>query len=222
MKKDIEYMLKPLLVLVVTLGVSLFVVIKGLAWIGDVKDKLDSAISTQNKLESKFETLSAVDHTLAINSTFLDVVLPSKGAVLYAINQVKNQSVLYNLAISGLKTGVSVPEKSDVYKTTISFEAEGEESSVYEFLASFSKLLPLMNVDKVSLNKSDVIVRASITLSVYSADLPKKIPSVSDPAKELSDSEIKLLQEVAKYQMPEFVEPETQQYQAVDADPFNL
>jgi hypothetical protein len=162
-----------------------------------------------------------VSEILPGDVTFLDIVLPSKGAVLYGLSQIKSQALTYGITLSSLKTGIAIPESDGVYKTSISFDAEGEEQSIYTFLNSFSKLLPLMNVDKVSLNKSANNARTNVTISVYSSELPKKIPALTESVKELTRDEISTLQDLATYGIPQFVEPTLSTEGVAKTDPFN-
>ena len=150
----------------------------------------------------------------------MDIVLPGKGAVLYGLSQVKNQALSYNVIISSLKTGISTLESDEIYKTTISFEAESDEQSIYNFLESFSTTLPLMNVDKVSLNKSGDVARANISLSVYSSQMPTKIPAIAEAVKDFTQEEISLLQTISKYSLPSFVEPSRVQAETIKENPF--
>lgn len=220
-KKELEFLFKPLTILVSIIALLFVVLTFGIKQINLVRTKIASIKSTEEVLSKKVLALETVSKVLSGNSTFLDIVLPSKGSVLYGLSQIKAQAVQYNLNLSGLKTGSSVPEKEGVFKTSISFDIEGEEQSIYLFLNSFSKLLPLMNVDKVSLSKSADVLSANVTASVFSSEFPKKIPAVTDPIKELSNEDIKLLNELANYTLPQFVEPGVENSNSTKTDPFN-
>ncbi len=220
-KNEISFLAKPLAILGLLVALFAVVLTIGMKQISSLRSKISSNQKNQKVLQQKVSTLESVGEILSGDTTFLDVVLPNKGAVLYGLSQIKSQAVLFNLTLSSLKTGISVPEKEGVFKTGISFEVEGEEQSIYTFLDSFSTALPLMNVDKVSLNKSAGAARASVSVSVFSSELPKKIPSVSEAVKELSSDEINLLRELSEYSMPQFVEPSFVPDKADRFDPFN-
>ena len=64
-----------------------------------------------------------------------------------------------------------------------------------------------MNLDKVKMDMTDNVTHAAVTVSVYSADLPQKIPSVEESIDDFSEDEINTLRSIAGYELPEFFEP---------------
>ncbi len=220
-KSQFNFLIKPVSILVVIILLFVLVISFGVSQITSVRTKIAAGNKSETTLKQKAQTLETVAEILPGDVTFLDVVLPSKGSVLYGLSQIKSQALTNNIVLSSLKTGTSIPESDGVYKTSISFDAEGEEQTIYIFLNSFSKLLPLMNVDKVSINKSDELARASVSISVFSSELPKKIPALTESVKELTKDEIKTLTELATYGMPQFVEPEVENSSPKKVDPFN-
>lgn len=220
-KSEFNFLVKPVSILFIIIALFILVLTFGIKQINTVRTKIAAASKNETLLKQKSSTLEAVDVALPGDTTFLDIVLPSKGSVLYGLSQVKSQALANQVTISSLKTGISVPEKDGVYKTSISFDVEGEEPSVYKFIDSFSKLLPLMNVDKVSLSKSGTIARANISIAVFSSELPKKIPALTESVKELTKAEIDLLRELATYGIPQFIEPSVSETTSVKPDPFN-
>jgi len=219
-KAQITFLIKPMAFLVVV--AVLFVSVAAIAFnqLSSLIQKNEEAKILETKLTQKVMVLEKVTNIISGDMTFLDIVVPYKASVLYALSQVKNQSLKYGLILSNLKTGSPAAEKGDIDRIALSFDIEGQESSIYEFIASFQKLLPLMNVNKIKINTTGGIVRANINLFVYSAPLPKTIPSVSAAATDLTDQEIKMIVELSTYGLPAFVEPKsTDGY--LRADPFN-
>lgn len=221
LKGEINFLAKPIGILFLIIGLFVFLLSFGIKQINTIRSKIAANKKVEATLNQKIQTLETVGEILAGDVTFLDVVLPSKGSVLYGLSQIKSQSITYGVALSSLKTGTSVPEEGGLNKISISFDVEGQEQSIYSFLTSFSKILPLMNVDKASFSKSGEVTRASVTLSVYSSELPKKIPAVTEAVKELSNEDITLLKELSTYLMPQFVEPGVSTTTSPKTDPFN-
>ncbi len=221
LKGEIEFLIKPLAIFVLIIALFVTVLVLGIKQISSIREKNDGLKRSVSSLEQKVATLEEVDQVLAGDNTFLDIVLPGKGAVLYGLSQVKNQAVQNNVAISSIKTGNEIKVNGDISKNAIGFEVEGEEANVYLFLQSFSKILPLMNIDKVSLVRSESIARATVSLSVYSAELPKRIPAVTEAVKDLTPSEVDLLKEISLYSLPLFIEPVPDTGQTVKENPFN-
>ena len=207
LKNEINFLIKPVAILTTTVILFVIVSLIGFKNLRAYVDKINENKATQKSLSQKVSTLETVSQILPGDITFLDIVLPNRGVVLYGLSQVKTQAIKFNLAISNLKTGGVSPESGGVLKASIGFEVTGNEKDIYNFLQSFNKLLPLMNVNRVNLTKVNDITNASITLNIYSAELPQKIPSVTGTVTELSQKDINLLGELTTYSLPQFVEP---------------
>jgi len=207
LKGEINFLIKPLAILSVAVLLLILVVIFGFNTVNQTRDQIAVNQVIESQLSKKVLALESMTVTLPGGVNFLDIVLPSRGGVLYGLNQIKIQAFNNQLLLSGVKTGNVVPEKEGLMKASISFEVEGDERSIYNFIASFSSVLPLMTVDKVNFASTEGISRASVTLNIFSADLPKKIPSLTGAVKELTNQDINLLRELSGYQLPSFVEP---------------
>lgn len=213
-------LIKPIAILFSLIMVLVIVVFMGLKQISSLITKINESKESEVLLSQKVSVLEKVTKVISGDTTFLDVVIPSKAAVLYGLSQIKNQASINGLLVLNIKTSASTLDKNDIFKNQISFDVEGNSDSVYIFLASFSRILPLMNIEKVKINESSSVVRVATTLSIYSSQLPKTIPSVSSVAVDLSDAEIKLLNELTAYTLPIFIEPKAQE-DSLKEDPFN-
>lgn len=220
-KSQFNFLFKPIGLFSLIIILFLIVLFTGIKQINIIRSKIAAGNKTEISLNYKAGTLESVSQTLPKDVTFLDVILPSKGSVLYGLSQVKNQALVSGVTVSNLKTGSSVEDSIGVFKTSIIFDTEGEEQNIYKFLNSFSRLLPLMNVEKVSLTNLQDNTLANVSLSVYSAKLPTKIPAITESITELSSQEIKTLEELSGYEMPDFVEPSANILTEPKSDPFN-
>lgn len=207
LKGEINFLIKPLSILTFSVLLLVFVTLYGIGLVESMNNQISSDEAIETQLSQKVMALETVTVNLPGDVSFLDIVLPSRGAVLYGLNQIKIQAVNNQLLLTGIKTGNVIPESSGLMKSAISFEVEGDEQSIYNFLASFSNVLPLMTVEKVNFTAASGAARAGVTLNIYSADLPKKIPSLTGTVKELTNQDIILLRELSGYQLPSFVEP---------------
>lgn len=207
LKGEVNFLVKPLAILSFVVLLLIVVIIFGFNSVNKIRDQISSNESIESQLSKKVLALETVTTTLPGDVSFLDIVLPSRGGVLYGLSQIKIQASNNQLLLSSIKTGNVVPEKDGLMKSSISFEVEGDEQSIYNFIASFSSVLPLMTVDKVNFTSTEGISRAAVTLNIFSADLPKKIPSLTGAVKELTNQDINLLRELSGYQLPAFVEP---------------
>lgn len=221
LKNEINFLVKPLSIMALVLFAIVIALVVGAKNITNIRNVITKNKTTEKSLTQKVSALETVSQALPGDVTFLDVVLPSKGSVLYALNQIRSQTVVNSLTISNLKTGNSIPESGGVMKSSVSFEISGQDLDIYAFLASLNKMLPLMNIDKVSFSSISGLLTANVSVNVYSADLPKTIPSVTGTVSELTSQDIQLLNELATYTMPKFTEPSIDPKNTQKTDPFN-
>ena len=219
-KGEISFLIKPVIFLAVLIILSILLISVGIGQITSAIGKIDESKKVETALNQKITILQKVSQVISGDTTFLDMVIPSKTAVLYGLSQVKNQAYKNGLFISNIKIGAPVADKNNIYKTLISFDVDGSEIAIYDYLKSFSRVIPLMNVEKVKISNSGSVARATATLSVYSSELPKTIPSISSVAVDLTDEELSLLNELVSYTLPVFAEPKATEQQ-VKEDPFN-
>lgn len=219
-KGEILFLIKPILFLIIIAILLVVLILVGINQVKSVIAKTNESKEIEITLNQKITILQKVTEVISGDTTFLDLTIPGKSAVLYALSQIKNEAYKNNLLVSNIKTSAPVSIKSEMFKNSISFDVEGDETSVYNFLKSFSKLIPLMNIEKVKINSSGSNTSAVISSSVYSAELPKTIPSVSSIAVDLTDAEVNLLNELTSYTLPVFIESKALETQPKE-DPFN-
>lgn len=220
MNNDFKFISKPVAILLFIVILFSILVTVGVKKINEIRVQIAESVQLENLLSNKVTILESLPNVLAGDTTFLDIALPSRGAVLFGLSQIKNQAFTNGIIISNLKTSSIVPIKNEISKISISFDIDGTEDSVYKFLNSFSKTLPLMSIDKVKLDKSLLGIRSSVSISVYTAELPTKIKAITGKTTELTDEDIQTITEISRYTIPSFVEPKPSQIEA-KIDPFN-
>lgn len=220
MNNELKFIIKPVLLLTILIILFTAVFFIGVKKITTIKAQINDSKKMEAVLGQKVSILETIPNIILGDTTFLDIALPSRGAVLYGLNQVKSQAVLNGVIITNLKTGSVSPEKDAISKVNITFDVSGPSENLYTFLSSFSKLLPLMNVDRARISTIDSTVNANVTINVYTAELPKKIQSITENAEELTDDDIETIKTISNYTIPEFIEPKPFEGEA-KPDPFN-
>ena len=219
-KAELMYLLKPVLILL-SLLILLFLTISiGYNQVKNIISKTEASKKVETTLNEKISILENVTRVISGDTTFLDVVVPSKAATLYGLSQIKNQGQINGVIISNVKTGTLTPDKNGLSKAPISFDAEGSEESLYTFLQSFTRVLPLMNIESVKISNTGSIAKATVALTVFSAELPKTIPSVTSVTNDLTPEELSQLKDLATYTLPIFIEPKPIEVSPKE-DPFN-
>lgn len=218
--KDISFLIKPLLTLAFSVLLLVLVAVFGLKKITELRTQITALESSQKTLLAKVSILRNVSETIPEDMTNVNLALPSKGAVVYALSQVKNQAASNGLSLSNIKAGNTIPGVTGVSKTSINFDVDGDQNTIMTYLNNLTKSLPVMKIDKIKLDQASGTSRASVSLNVYSAELPRRIPSLTSPVTELTAAEMDALTEISGYTSPDFTEPLPEDTGGKE-DPFN-
>ncbi len=219
-KNELNYLLKPIGMLAVLIVLFLMLSLIGFKKLSLTYASINESKDLQAKLSEKVNILETVSQVLREDVSFIDVALPKKGALLYGLSQVRKQAAAHNVLVSSLKAGSTSLEENGISKTSITFEANGTDSDIYPFLNSFYKTLPIMNLEKVKINKVDSVTQAIATLYVYSASLPEKIPSITESIDGFTPQDVATIRELSSFTVPDFFEPKPTTGE-VREDPFN-
>ena len=215
-----KFLIKHLGILLLTILLLASSLYYGIGKVKSIKTKISESQKSEKLLNNKVSILRNVTSTLPEDISYIDFALPSKGIALYAISQVKNQANTLGLLISNLRTGSVSEDKNGISKINLTFDVEGYEQSIYDYLGLFPKMLPLMKIDKLSINTTAGIATATVSVSAYSGDLPKSIPSLTSPIKDLTNEEIQTLNNISEFLKPEFVTLSAST-ESPKEDPFN-
>lgn len=155
-------------------------------------------------LSQKLSLLNEVTESVS-SASLASTALPEKNPALAAISQLKSLAVTQNTLISKIKSGSAGKDKSGISKVDITFDLEGQRSQVFQFLTAIENIAPISRVEKVKLNEIAGATRATITIKSYFAELPTKLPALTDAVNDLTADEKKTLSEVTGLTQPNFV-----------------
>lgn len=206
-QEDLKYLAKPLGIFLLVVFILIFSSIFGYNKIVDVNKRLKNAKRQKTVLGQNVAILSEVDEEVT-NQNFIEVALPSDHAAVYFISQARRVAYENSLVISNIKTGISVKQGNGLLKASVSFDVEGSADGATQFLDQIVMSLPLTKIDKVKTTLAGGTARSSITVNVFSAELPEKIPSINTAIKSLTNEEKETLIELVDYQLPLFIKPE--------------
>lgn len=218
--KKIAYLTKPVLLLVLVTIIFVVGLILFVSKITALNDKLTLEKDTNSKLMTKVAVLKEVPQNLTTDTSYADLALPDKGSVLFGLNLIKSKANELGLQISNLKVSNANTATAGVFKSLISFEVNGSDDILNQFVTVFENTLPLSTLEKMSLTSSDNGTLLSMTVSFFSSEKITKIPALTGQVNSLEPSEIEFLNSLSGYNMPEFVVPAASDpYER--SDPFN-
>jgi Tfp pilus assembly protein PilO len=219
-KSEIVYLLKPLsfVVLIIAMFIALFRI--GTSQITLLRNNLDELKAENAKLNTKYNILSSVTRNKTEDSQLYTIAVPNQSSSLFAFSQIKKIAVEKNMLISNLRSSSSSELEGNISASSISFSIDGTYEESFEFLKAISKTMPIMNITKIEFSQTADLLNTNVTLNVYSAPLPKVIPSLTSAVTALTPAENELINELSTYRAPEFVQLIPQENEVKD-EPFN-
>ncbi|MFC1625454.1 type 4a pilus biogenesis protein PilO [Patescibacteria group bacterium] len=216
----VRVLIKPIAALLVLSVLFFFAGKFGFSKIKDIRAQVKKEETNKNVLTQKLNILTSVGADASENADIATLALPSQNPILIMISQIRSLAFASSVSVSSLKGGSEVKGKGGISKVDLTFDVEGARPQVMEFLKNISKLAPITKVGKIKMSESLGIVRASVVTNSFWAELPSKLPALTDPIKTLSTDEQEILLGVLDMKLPTFSDvlpPET----TSRSDPFN-
>lgn len=203
------------------LSILLFVLAlrTGVGRISEQRNALSQARKTQVVLEQKESLLRQIETEVSSQVDVLANVLPEKNPALIMISQVKNLAAVSGITITTFKTGAQT-EAGAVSFVNLSFDAESDLLSLISFLNTLKTLAPLSTIEKARINQQGGATSANISVRIYFAGYPSKLPNLTEAANDLSAEEKDLLGTLSGLTLPAF-STLTPQGPSIRESPFN-
>jgi len=205
----IQVFLVPVILLVVLGILSGLAVRIGFSRIGAQRDEIAAARQDENTLSQKENVLSSVQGTVPTYVNTVAASLPEKNPALSMISQLRALAVTSGLLLDNIKVGSAVPTEGLFY-VDITFALEGTPPQVVSYLNSIKNLAPISTVEKAKVNQSALGTRADVTVRVYYSAFPQKLPSLTEPVKELTEDERTALTRLSALSLPAFTDLQAQ------------
>lgn len=193
--------IKPAVVTVAMVVLSLFAV--NIFWnrIADIRAEIGTDSSQKEILEGRLSTLQGVIVEAEESSGLLSFALPQSNPAIFIISHLNLLSSDLGISLENmsLTTRQINPEAEEVFnKVNIDFDASGDSKSIYEFITSLSRIIPLVNIEDLKIDSRDERITAGLRLTSFYAPLPTQLPPITSPLSEFTDQEkstINFLQE---------------------------
>lgn len=206
---NVQLFLVPLGLLVVLIILSVLAVKIGFSRIGAQREELSAARKNESILSQKESVLSSVQGTIPTYVKTVAASLPEKNPALSMTSQLRSLALTNQLILENIKVGSSVTT-GELSAVDISFSLEGAVPQVVSYLNSIKDMAPVSTVEKAKINQSSLGTRADVTVKVYFSPFPTKLPSLTEPVKELSQEEKGTLLKLSALSLPIFTELQAQ------------
>lgn len=192
----------------------------GIGKISDLRNEITEGNNTVATLTQKLNILQSISATVAQGSAQASVALPDTNPSLVVISQLKSLAVSNGLAVSGVKSATGPINPSGLGEASITFTVDGPRDAVFAMLAATANMAPIMVLDKVKISESAGALRADAVVKSFWAPLPRSIPAVTQPIKDLSQAERQILTDIQSLTQPAFTETVTTEVSGVNTAPF--
>jgi hypothetical protein len=200
-----KIVIKPLLILVLLIAVSLIGFSRAYAEIGALRNEQAAAIKIENILKSKLDLLSASQASVVADTNRAVSYFPGENPALLVLFQLRSTAQASGILISNSKVGPAV-ENSRVgfMNNIVSFDLEGPLEQIINFVNATKTLSPNIWIDKTELEFAGGSLKAKVSVNSFWDPYPTKLPVLTEPITALDAKEKETLSKIAGYSQPAF------------------
>lgn len=202
---NIQILIYPSLILTALAILSFVVINFGLAQISKQSQAVSEAKINEKILAEKEATLTEVSATVAKEAASVSLALPEENPALAILSQLKLLALSKTIVLSNIKVGVGSQEEN-LLRVNISFNANGQDINVLDFLSSIKNISPITTIEKIKMSQVSGVLSADTNVRGYWSLLPKTLPKVTEPVTNLSEPERNLLEKVMALTPPSFTQ----------------
>ena len=172
--------------------------------INDLRSKISQAKKDVTVLRQKIDILEEIGNDSLFFSDLSLNALPETNPSLIVISQLKKLANDNGVIFFNTKTGLEMPDKPETKKVSVSFEIEGPREFVTQFLRSIKNISPLTLIEKIKISEPLDITQAEVSVEVFWASLPKKLPALLEAIEGLTVEEKETLDSLSSLIQPAF------------------
>ena len=202
---NIQILIYPSLILTALAILSFVVINFGLAQISKQSQAVSEAKVNEKILAEKEATLTEISATVAKEAASVSLALPEENPALAILSQLKLLALSKTIVLSNIKVGVGSQEEN-LLRVNISFNANGQDINVLDFLSSIKNISPITTIEKIKMSQVSGVLSADTNVRGYWSLLPKTLPKVTEPVTNLSEPERNLLEKVMALTPPSFTQ----------------
>lgn len=216
---------KPLMIpgiaFVVILALFLFLVPFLLGQINSLKGQITAAKSQSAVLSERVTTLQQANAQVLDLSDDVYAALPADSPSSQVLFQLRRIASENDIKVNRLNISNVTIEGESLKRTVIDADMEGSYESVIILLTAMQELAPIINIDKLKLEKEADTINLSGSFVSYWAELPATIADQDPSALALTDQEQQILSVISQLQASEFSQvPPTAEVQR--PNPFSI
>lgn len=210
----------PVLIIAALIILILFVVKTGYARVSLRLEDLQAAQKDEAVLEQKLEILQEIERGILAQTDVSLIAMPDKNPALWVIGQLKGTAQANSVFLHDNKLRSGSKDETGLTKIALETTGEGGLGQIFGFLRAIDSLAPVFTIERVRIEENKGIVSANLKLFLYWADLPTRLPPLTDPIKRLTAQEEEIFAKIAKLKRPSFTVLKPSQ-PSIRESPFN-
>ncbi|MBI4157838.1 hypothetical protein HY502_03250 [Candidatus Woesebacteria bacterium] len=180
--------------------------------------KFSEQIKKEETLRQKSEILKSLESAVLEQADLTSFAIPNKNSSFAVVSQLNKLAQENSVLITNLRIGTETKE-ANLSSSDLNFDVEGVSPSVLNFLQGIAGIAPITLTDKVQVNESLGVTRATVRLKAFWAEFPATLPAVSEAVSDLTPEEVEILSKIVNLTPPDFVYLEPQEPRE-KTDPF--
>lgn len=217
---NIKVLVGPAVLIVVLVVLFVYGAKAGYSQISLRLKELRGAQKEEVVLEQKLEILREIEKGILAQTDVSLIAMPDRNPALWMVAQLKDSAEASSLFLFDKTLRSESEDETGLVKMDFGTTAEGNFDSVMNFLKSINSLAPVSTIERVEVVQDEGITSAKIQLFVYWADLPTKIPPLTEPINRLTAQQEEVLTKISRLKRPIFtvlkpIKPSARE------DPFN-
>lgn len=169
------------------------------------REELATAKETERILKEKQNVLTQVGGSIASYVNSAAVAVPAENPVFMMISQLKSIAGASGVTLNSIKTGSEATFQGSISSVNLNFGIGGTTLALIDFFKALDTVAPVSTLDRLKISQSLGVARADVFLKLYFSPFPGKLPSLTEPVKELTADEKDILTKLGQLRVPNFV-----------------
>lgn len=207
---NIRILIMPIFLIIFLLFLTYFTTAFSLSYVKKIKE---SEVDTNRKIGVLDEKLTILTRIKDSSIDYADLSLlavPIENPALWVFSSLKSVTLKHGFEIDDVAFELGQGGQLDTLNTVkINLTLSGEKEGLFSLIKEIEDLLPLIKVNVADVqDKNGKGIK--ISFSTYYSSIPQKIPALSEPIKNLTETEESILKSLSQKTKPEFskVEPD--------------
>lgn len=172
-----------------------------IASLGEARNTVTAEIASLSGRKDVLQNVNSISNDQINRAQF---ALPVANNSLTLVSQIRTVATEQGLVIKNLDLIAQPASEGTLAQSTLNFDVDGDPLAIMKFVYALKTVAPIISVDTLSLTSSSGLAGANAIISVRSpwAQMPSRLPALSEAITALNPEESQLSSELASYRYP--------------------